>query len=59
MTSKCQYRRHPALDNMKMYARTKNIPVIFITAFPGQEATTRLLELGAVDFIANPSIRRT
>jgi DNA-binding response OmpR family regulator len=43
-----------ALDNMKMYARTKNIPVIFITAFPGQEVREKALELGAADFIAKP-----
>ncbi len=42
------------LDNMKMYARTKNIPVIFITAFPGQEVREKAMELGATDFIAKP-----
>jgi DNA-binding response OmpR family regulator len=43
-----------ALDNMKMYARTKNIPVIFMTAFPGNEVREKALELGAADFIAKP-----
>jgi DNA-binding response OmpR family regulator len=41
-------------DNMKMYSRTKNIPVIFITAFPGQEVRDKAMELGAADFIAKP-----
>jgi DNA-binding response OmpR family regulator len=43
-----------AFDNMKMYARTKNIPVIFITAFPGEEVRNKAMELGAADFIAKP-----
>lgn len=43
-----------AFDNMKMYSRTKNIPVIFMTAFPGQEVRDKALELGAADFIAKP-----
>jgi two-component system response regulator PrrA len=43
-----------AFDSMKLYSRTKNIPVIFITAFPGQEVRERAMELGAADFIAKP-----
>jgi DNA-binding response OmpR family regulator len=43
-----------AFDSMKMYSRTKNIPVIFITAFPGQEVREKALELGAADFVAKP-----
>jgi DNA-binding response OmpR family regulator len=43
-----------AFDSMKMYSRTKNIPVIFITAFPGQEVREKAMELGAADFVAKP-----
>ena len=43
-----------AFDNMKMYSRTKNIPLIFMTAFPGQEVRDKAMELGAADFIAKP-----
>jgi DNA-binding response OmpR family regulator len=43
-----------AFDSMKMYSRTKNIPVIFITAFPGKEVREKAMELGAADFVAKP-----
>ncbi len=40
--------------NLKMYSRTENIPVIFITAYPGKKVEQEALELGATDFIAKP-----
>ena len=43
-----------AFDNLKMYSRTENIPVIFITAYPGKEVEKEVREMGAADFIAKP-----
>ncbi len=40
--------------NLKMYSRTENIPVIFITAYPGKKVEEEAFELGATDFIAKP-----
>ncbi len=43
-----------AMESLKMFSRTKKIPVIFITAYPGKEVEERVFELGAADFIAKP-----
>jgi DNA-binding response OmpR family regulator len=43
-----------AFSNLKMYSRTENIPVIFITAYPGKEVEQEAREMGAADFIAKP-----
>lgn len=40
--------------NLQMYSRTANIPVIFITAFPGKQVEKEVFDLGAVDFISKP-----
>jgi len=41
-------------NNLKLYSRTENIPVIFITAFPGEEVEREVRSMGANDFIAKP-----
>ena len=41
-------------SNLKLYSRTENIPVIFITAFPGEEVEKEVRSMGANDFIAKP-----
>jgi CheY-like chemotaxis protein len=43
-----------AFDSLKMYARTENIPVIFITAYPGKEVEEKSMEMGAAAFLAKP-----
>ena len=43
-----------AFNSLKMYSRTENIPVIFITAYPGKEVEDEVRELGAADFLAKP-----
>lgn len=43
-----------AFNSLKMYSRTENIPVIFITAYPGKEVEEKAFEMGAADFIAKP-----
>ena len=41
-------------SNLKLYSRTENIPVIFITAFPGEEVEKEVRSMGATDFISKP-----
>ena len=43
-----------AFNSLKMYTRTENIPVIFITAYPGKEVQEKVMEMGATDFVAKP-----
>ena len=41
-------------ENLKDITITKNIPVIFITAFPTAEIKNKVIEMGANGFIAKP-----
>src|SRR5690554_4831768 len=41
-------------ETLKAESRTRNIPVIFVTALSGSEDETRGFALGAVDYIAKP-----
>ncbi|WP_417502170.1 HD domain-containing phosphohydrolase [Marinobacter sp.] len=41
-------------ETLKTESRTRNIPVIFVTALSGSEDETRGFALGAVDYIAKP-----
>lgn len=41
-------------EQLKKYIKTLFIPVIFITAFPSEEARKRVMEMGAEDFISKP-----
>lgn len=41
-------------ETLKIESRTRNIPVIFVTALSGSEDETRGFALGAVDYIAKP-----
>ena len=43
-----------ALQRLKGDPKTKDIPIIFLTAYSDESRETRGLELGAVDFIAKP-----
>lgn len=43
-----------AMESLKMFSRTRSIPVIFITAYPGKEVEQKVFDLGAADFIAKP-----
>jgi DNA-binding response OmpR family regulator len=40
--------------NLKMNTETMLIPVIFITAYPSEEMQSKVLEMGAEDFITKP-----
>ncbi len=42
------------LENLRMAADTMMTPVIFVTAYPSDEARQKALELGAADFIPKP-----
>ena len=42
------------MDKLQADARTKNIPVIFLTAHEGAEMEARALKMGVVDFISKP-----
>jgi FixJ family two-component response regulator len=48
----------PGMSGIEMQsvliARGKNIPIIFITAFPDERTRTRALEAGAVGFLSKP-----
>lgn len=41
-----------ALRDLKLYPKTKNIPVIVLTSFSEESKVLRAKELGAVDFIS-------
>ena len=43
-----------AFENLKASVYTANIPVIFITAYPGEEVRKQAMELGADDFFPKP-----
>ena len=43
-----------AFENLKRLSETKNIPVIFITAFPSAEIKKQVMDMGAEDFISKP-----
>jgi CheY-like chemotaxis protein len=43
-----------ASESLKMYSRTENIPVIFITAYPGKEVEEEAMKKGAAAFLAKP-----
>ncbi len=43
-----------ASENLKMYSRTENIPVIFITAYPGKEVEEEARKKGAAAFLSKP-----
>lgn len=43
-----------AFENMQNIKETKNIPVIFITAFPKPEVKELVLKMGASGFITKP-----
>lgn len=43
-----------AFESLQMYSRTGNIPVIFITAYPGKEVEDEVRTKGAADFVAKP-----
>ena len=43
-----------AFEKMKTIEETKNIPVIFITAYPKPEIKDLVLEMGAAGFITKP-----
>ena len=42
------------LDNLKMSVNTSTTSIIVMTAYPSEEIRQRILEMGAVDFIAKP-----
>jgi DNA-binding NtrC family response regulator len=42
------------LERLKLNERSKNIPVIFLTAMNSEEDETKGLEMGAVDYITKP-----
>ena len=48
----------PGMSGIEMQgvliARGKNIPIIFITAFPDERTRTRAMEAGAVGFLSKP-----
>lgn len=43
-----------AFEKLKSLSETKNIPVIFITAFPSAEIKKQVMDMGAEDFISKP-----
>ncbi len=43
-----------AFETIKNMDSTKNIPVIFITAFPSVEVKKQVLAMGAEDFVSKP-----
>lgn len=43
-----------AFESLKLYSRTENIPVIFITAFAGEEVEKECKSKGAADFLSKP-----
>jgi len=43
-----------AFEKLKGIKDTKNIPVIFITAFPSAEVKKLVMDMGAEDFISKP-----
>lgn len=43
-----------AFENLKASVYTANIPIIFITAYPGEEIKKQVEELGANGFFAKP-----
>ena len=43
-----------AFEKLKNISETKNIPVIFITAFPSAEIKKQVMDMGAEDFISKP-----
>ena len=43
-----------AFEKLKSLSKTKNIPVIFITAFPSAEIKKQVMDMGAEDFISKP-----
>ncbi|WP_295409626.1 EAL domain-containing protein [uncultured Thiocystis sp.] len=47
---------HEVLDHLRADPRTREIPVIFVTAMDSAETETLCLEQGAVDFIAKPIV---
>ena len=49
-----QLNGYEVCEKLKRDVRTKNIPVIFITAMTGDEDEAKGLALGAVDYITKP-----
>lgn len=47
---------YQVFERLRADSRTRDIPVIFITAMDGTEAELRGLELGAVDYITKPIV---
>ena len=47
---------HEVFGRLRADPRTRDIPVIFVTAMTGQEAEVKGLESGAVDYITKPII---
>ena len=43
-----------AFETIKNLNSTKNIPVIFITAFPSVEVKRQVMSMGAEDFVSKP-----
>ena len=43
-----------AFQNLKKYTETENIPVIFITAYPGNDVIKQVRSLGAKGIISKP-----
>ena len=48
----------PEMDGLTLFAALKrlypDLPVVFVTGYPGEEHLTKALQLGACDFIEKP-----